>query len=360
LAEHEGEVAAVVMEPVRDELPEQGYLETVRDLVHDHGALLVFDEMVTGFRLAPGGAQELYGVVPDLAAFGKALANGMPLSALVGRRELMREVGRVAFGMTFRGETLSLAAAAATLRVLREEPVAEHLGRVGDGVREAFHLICEREAVPWTLRGPSARMTFQFTPVGELSWDDARTHFLRQCLKERVLTNGNLLASYAHDEAAVGHTIEGLDRAVQFVARVSGVSRSGKSRRRSRPAAAVAHGFLEAAREQGDGLLVKGWMLLGRRPADAIEFVGPSGRVVTAQRVPRDDLAAAFPEAEKAELGGYSAVLPAADFSSDGEFRFMLRARSGQDPAFECRVVKRRGTAGSGGPHSTNLGLLEL
>ena len=83
------------MEPVNVELPEPGYLEGVRELAHQHGALLVFDEMVTGFRLANGGAQELFGVTPDLACFGKALANGMPLSALVGKREYMELLPRV-------------------------------------------------------------------------------------------------------------------------------------------------------------------------------------------------------------------------------------------------------------------------
>ena len=107
----EGQVAAIVMEPVNIAMPAAGYLESVRELAHARGALLIFDEMVTAFRLAPGGAQELFGVTPDLTALGKGIANGMPLSAVVGRREYMRHLPNVAYGMTFRGETLSLAAA---------------------------------------------------------------------------------------------------------------------------------------------------------------------------------------------------------------------------------------------------------
>jgi radical SAM protein with 4Fe4S-binding SPASM domain len=135
--ELDGDVAAVVMEPVTVQLPRPGYLEGVRELTRRRGALLVFDEMVTGFRLAPGGRQELYGVVPDLACFGKALANGMPLSAVVGRREYMELLPRIAYGMTFRGETLSLAAAAAVLRTMRAEPVVEHLAPVAEELRAA-------------------------------------------------------------------------------------------------------------------------------------------------------------------------------------------------------------------------------
>ena len=88
----------------------------MQELRTPHGALLVFDEIITGFRLANGGAQEMFGVVPDLACFGKAIANGMPLSAIVGKREYMRDLPNIAYGMTFRGETLSLAAARAVLR----------------------------------------------------------------------------------------------------------------------------------------------------------------------------------------------------------------------------------------------------
>src|SRR4029079_13809789 len=115
-----------------------GYLEGVREMAHRHGALLVFDELVTAFRVARGGAQEMFGVDPDLACLGKARSNGMPLSALVGKREYMRHLPHVAWGMTFRGETLSLAAARATLGVIRDEPVVEHIARVGRQVREAF------------------------------------------------------------------------------------------------------------------------------------------------------------------------------------------------------------------------------
>ena len=127
------EVAAILMEPVTGPLPEPGYLESVRDIAHRHGALLIFDEMVTGFRLANGGAQELYGVEPDLACFGKALSNGMPLSAVVGPRRYMERLHKVAFGMTFRGETLSLAAARAVLRTLGKSPSSSTSRRSGRG-----------------------------------------------------------------------------------------------------------------------------------------------------------------------------------------------------------------------------------
>src|SRR2546422_4445450 len=104
LTEHRGQVAVVIMEPVIFQEPAPGFLEGVRDLTHRHGALLVFDEIVTGFRFGLGGAQEYFGVTPDLACFGKGMANGLPISAIVGRADVMKLFEEVFFSFTFGGE----------------------------------------------------------------------------------------------------------------------------------------------------------------------------------------------------------------------------------------------------------------
>ncbi|MHB1211300.1 MAG: aminotransferase class III-fold pyridoxal phosphate-dependent enzyme, partial [Candidatus Nanopelagicales bacterium] len=111
LEELRDQVAAVIMEPMTSTWPVDGYLQGVRMMTEERGVILVFDEMLTGFRFAPGGAQEYFGVTPDLACFGKALANGFPLSALVGRRDLLDLMPTIFFSGTFGGETLSLTAA---------------------------------------------------------------------------------------------------------------------------------------------------------------------------------------------------------------------------------------------------------
>ena len=95
LGAHRGEVAALILEPMNRQEPAPGFLAELKDLVHAEGALLIFDEIITGFRYALGGAQELFGVVPDLAALGKGLGNGMPISAVVGRADVMREMEEV-------------------------------------------------------------------------------------------------------------------------------------------------------------------------------------------------------------------------------------------------------------------------
>jgi glutamate-1-semialdehyde 2,1-aminomutase len=115
LAALPGQVAAVIMEPMTSAWPEDGYLAGVRRITEANGVLLVFDEMLTGFRFAPGGAQEYFGVTPDLASFGKAVANGFPLSAIVGRKDILGLMPTIFFSGTFGGETLSLAAAKVVL-----------------------------------------------------------------------------------------------------------------------------------------------------------------------------------------------------------------------------------------------------
>ena len=148
LAEHHGQVAAVIMEPVLLDAPASGFLAGVKAAAHRHGALLIFDEIVSGFRWAVGGAQEHFGVVPDLATFGKGMANGLPLAAVVGRRELMREFEDVFVSSTFGGDTLALAACLATLDVYRREAVIEHLWRVGRRFQQGFDDCARRLGVP--------------------------------------------------------------------------------------------------------------------------------------------------------------------------------------------------------------------
>src|SRR5262249_3717402 len=211
--------AAAGAGPSVGELPRPGFWEGSRACVEPPGALLVFDEVITGLRLAPGGAQEHFGVEPHLACFAKCLANGLPLAALVGPRGLDSVVSEARYGLTFRGEALSLAAARATLRVCREEPVARHVWRVGEQLRAGVLAHGARLGVPVSLRGPGPRTTFHFEPVGEprgaLSEDAQLSLFVQECLLRGVLHNGHLLPSYAHAERDVEQTLEVFGQALE-------------------------------------------------------------------------------------------------------------------------------------------------
>ncbi len=355
------QVAVVVMEPVNTHLPEPGYLEGVRDLAHERGALLVFDEMVTGFRLANGGAQEYFGVTPDLACYGKALANGMPLSAITGKREYMDKLTSTAYGMTYRGESLSLAAARATLKVLAEEPVTERLAEIGAGVRARFQELCERTGVHCTLIGPDARLTFAFDNDGGLSWEWIRLLFVQECLKRGVLTNGNLLPSYALGDDDIARSLDVFEGALETVARAVDAGKSAPGVRRGVPGPVVSKGFVTIASEDANGLRIHGWMLVGDRAPERFEFVGPAGTVASAP-VDRPDLAKAYPEAESAEKAGYAALLPPAEFGTESGYEFSILAIEGEETLFRCHVAWERPSEGQTGSnlHWTGDGALSI
>lgn len=163
----EWETAAVIMEIPAHE-PAAGYLQGALDLAHAHGALLILDEIVTGFRYALGGAQELYGLVPDMACLGKGMANGYPLAAVVGREQPMRAFEEIFFSMTYAGETVLLAAAKATLEVLRCEPVIEHLWARGGELREGLRRLAAEVSFGVELAGnpPRSALSFSGQPTG--------------------------------------------------------------------------------------------------------------------------------------------------------------------------------------------------
>lgn len=124
--------------------PAPGFLQEVVDLAHSHGALAIFDETITGFRFANGGAQEFFGVTPDLATFGKGLANGYPVSAVAGKAEYMHGMEEIFFSFTFGGEALSLAASLATLEKLQREPVVENLRSCGQQLLNGLNRLIKK------------------------------------------------------------------------------------------------------------------------------------------------------------------------------------------------------------------------
>ena len=214
LDRHPREVACVVCEPVGIVEPAPELLREMIDLAHDHGALVVFDEVISGFRLAPGGAQEHFDVQADLVCFGKALGNGMPISALAGPASLMDGLRDVFFSGTHGGETLSLAAARATLDVLASEPVHEHLWRLGRRLQEGVLDAIERHgldewvscsgAAPWTI--VSVR-----EPDPDASTLVAKSLVQQEMIKRGVLFNGSNFISYAHTEADIDLAIDAYD-----------------------------------------------------------------------------------------------------------------------------------------------------
>ncbi|MGW8375267.1 glutamate-1-semialdehyde 2,1-aminomutase [Streptomyces sp. ODS28] len=222
LTRHQGEIACLILEPAAGHTePPPGYLAGLRALAERHGCVLVFDEMITGFRWSEAGAQGLYGVVPDLSTFGKALGNGFAVSALAGRRELMERGGlrhseeRVFLLSTTHGaETHSLAAAMAVQTTYVEEGVTARLHALGErlaaGVREAAASMGVADHV--VVRGRASNLVFATLDAEGQPSQPYRTLFLRQLLAGGVLAPSFVVSS-ALDETDIDRTVEAVAQA---------------------------------------------------------------------------------------------------------------------------------------------------
>lgn len=230
--EHAGQIAAVVTEPVLCNTgaiePDPGYLQGVRELCDSHGSLLIFDEIITGFRLAPGGAQEYLGVSPDLSVFGKAMAGGMQVSALAGRAFVMDAItsGKVAHAGTFNSQPIGIAAAEATLRILDEQR-DEVYGTLYARGRELMRGLAEAAAkagVPMLVDGPGPVFQIYFTEASAVrnyrdfaATDRAMMGRLHAALLDQginMVPRGLWFLSTAHTEADVAATVEAFSAAL--------------------------------------------------------------------------------------------------------------------------------------------------
>ncbi|MFQ5685292.1 MAG: aminotransferase class III-fold pyridoxal phosphate-dependent enzyme [Candidatus Scalindua sp.] len=218
--ENSDEIAAVILEPVGVAAPEKGFLEEVKDLTHKNGALLIFDEIVTGFRLSEGGAQEYFGVVPDLACYGKGMANGMPVSAVVGKREVMTIFDEVFFSFTFGGETISLAASIATINEMKVKGVVEHLWKMGRKLKEGFNALAVKHSLNALTEciGFPPRTVITFKDIHGNESLEAKTLFQQETIKRGVLFSGSQNMCYSHTDTDIEGTLEVFDESLGILA----------------------------------------------------------------------------------------------------------------------------------------------
>ena len=182
LEANRGEVAAVIVEPVAANMgvvgPAPGFLQGLRELCDQHGALLIFDEVITGFRLAPGGAQEYFGVKADLVTYGKIIGGGMPVGAYGGSRALMEQVapcGPVYQAGTLSGNPVAMAAGLAQLRYLHDHPqVYTHINHMGASLAQDMGKLCEKSSVPVAINQVGSLLSPFFTPTEVSTFVDAK------------------------------------------------------------------------------------------------------------------------------------------------------------------------------------------
>ena len=232
--EAEGDsIAAVILEPVFHNggaiFPEPGFLEALREACTRAGTLLIFDEVITGFRHGPGGAQGRYGVTPDLATFGKAMGNGFPISALVGRAEIMDRLGPrgdVLFAGTFAGHTLNVSAALACTQVVREGAIHEHIWGLGDRLISGIGAAIDELGVRVRVRQTAGVWSVVFTDEPIRRYRDFarfamdKNHPIQRGYRNWLLDRG----IYVHPHYMIrgfltgAHTDEDVDRLVEATA----------------------------------------------------------------------------------------------------------------------------------------------
>jgi glutamate-1-semialdehyde aminotransferase len=212
------DTACVILEPTTFEAPKAGFLEGLKDACRRSGALLVFDEMWTGFRMALGGAQEYFGVTPDLACFSKAVANGMPLSILAGRRDVMSLLEQdVFFFTTFGGEALSLAAAKATILEMRERGVPARLAALGERLRTGVTgILSGLGETRVRLQGYDCRTLVGFAPEAGNPLE-LRSFLQQELVRRGILWNGFHTMSFSHSEADIDHTLDAYREALPLL-----------------------------------------------------------------------------------------------------------------------------------------------
>lgn len=203
--DYPGKIAAIIMEPMNTTYPKADFLTQVKELCHQHGALFILDETITGFRYSLGGAQELFNVTPDLATFGKGMANGYPISAVVGRRDIMMLMEDIFFSGTFAGETLSLAATKATLGVIKENNVVEHLKLIGDKLQLGLNkIINDMQAQQWlSVTGHPAWSFLNIGDHGPYNALELKSLFLQEMSARGFLLGGGHNLNYAHKQADI-------------------------------------------------------------------------------------------------------------------------------------------------------------
>lgn len=222
LQQFKGQVACVILEAATTGDPAPGFLERVRELTSEHGAVLIFDEIITGFRWHPKGAQYLYGVTPDIATFGKAMANGFSMSALVGRRDIL-ELGGIhhdkprvfLLSTTNGGETHSIAAALKTIELLSDGEIIRENWRIGEKLVNGFNSLAQDHGIFPRVRmqGLSCSPYCLFLdPAGNTDWA-LRTLFLQETIRHGVLMP-YVSISASHRDNEVDETLKAVERAM--------------------------------------------------------------------------------------------------------------------------------------------------
>lgn len=205
----EHDVGVIVMEPMRHQEPQPGFLESVRNIANDAHAVLIFDEVSSGFRTRLGGVHMRYGVYPDIAVFGKAMSNGYPMAAIIGKRAIMDAAQTTFISSTYWTERIGPTAALATIKKMRRLRTASHIDRIGKKIGDGWKRLAKKHGLDIRTIGPNALVTFSFNSTRERQ--ELKTLFTQEMLKRGFLASLTVYVSFAHKEAHVQKYLSAVD-----------------------------------------------------------------------------------------------------------------------------------------------------
>ncbi|SDW87440.1 glutamate-1-semialdehyde 2,1-aminomutase/spore coat polysaccharide biosynthesis protein SpsF [Lachnospiraceae bacterium KHCPX20] len=216
----EREVAAVILEPIQSNGPKEGYLEGVKELTHKYGAILIFDEVVSGFHYALGGAQEMFNVSPDLVAFGKGMANGYPISAVAGRKDLLEQIEQGVFvSTTFGGDSISMAASMATIKILEQPGFYDHITKIGSIIRNGTQERIDKYDLNDVLAvtGLPQHCGISFEGHGSLSYLDVNSVYSQTILQHGILQFAISFLNAHHTEKEAKRYLDAAEEAFALI-----------------------------------------------------------------------------------------------------------------------------------------------
>ena len=208
LDEHAGEVAAVMMEPLRSTLPEQGFLEGVKELAHAHGAILIFDEVSCGWRLSVGGVQEYLGITPDMTVLAKAMSNGYPMGAVVGSREVMEPASRMFVSSSYWSDNIGLTAAITTIRELKRRDSAAFFLETGEKLRDALNGSIADAGLSGEYTGLHTALNLSLSLPDENLRPKVNTLFIQEMARRGVHCPMGFILNMAHTDEVIRQTAE--------------------------------------------------------------------------------------------------------------------------------------------------------
>lgn len=217
LDEHAGEVAAVMMEPLRSTLPEPGFLEGVKELAHAHGAILIFDEVSCGWRLSVGGVQEYLGITPDMTVLAKAMSNGYPMGAVVGSREVMEPASRMFVSSSYWSDNIGLTAAITTIRELKRRDSAAFFLETGEKLRDALNGSIADAGLSGEYTGLHTALNLSLTLPDENLRPMVNTLFIQEMARRGVHCPMGFILNMAHTDEVIRQTAEAATEAFDVI-----------------------------------------------------------------------------------------------------------------------------------------------